>query len=120
MFTGYGDGLIVFWDLASLSGAGTPTSIPMVGHTNKINHLEIQEGYERIFSSSDDCTLRQWTVDHEKRIGVNDRIFRFDDPVLTSKLCLEKNMLFTSCWDKQIRALMIDTGEVDKSWIGAQ
>ena len=100
MFTGYGDGLIVFWDLASISGAGTPQSIPMVGHTNKINHLEISDKIEHIYSCSDDCTLRQWTVDHEKQIGVNERVFKFADPVLTSKLCLEKNMLFTSRWDK--------------------
>ena len=100
MFTGYGDGLIVFWDLASLSGAGTPTNIHMIGHTNKINHLEISEQIDKIFSCSDDCTLRQWTVDLEKGIGINERVFRFDDPVLTSKLCLGKNMLFTSCWDK--------------------
>lgn len=58
MFTGYGDGLIVFWDLASISGAGTPTNIPFVGHTNKINHIEIHEQHERIYSCSDDCTLR--------------------------------------------------------------
>ena len=29
-------------------------------------------------------------------------------------------MLFTGCWDKQIRALMLDTGEVDKTWIGSK
>ena len=67
----------------------------------------IREEFDRIFSSSDDCTLRQWFVDLEKGIGINERIFKFDDPVQSSILNLEKNMLFTACWDKQIRALML-------------
>ena len=74
--------------------------LPLIGHTNKVNHIEALESYEKIFSASDDCTLRQWCVDLEKGIGINERIFKFDDPVLTSKIHLEKNMLFTSCWDK--------------------
>ena len=56
-------------------------------------------------------------MDFEKGLGINDRIFKFDDPVLISKIHEEKNMLFTSCWDKQIRAILLDSGEVDKTWI---
>ena len=53
----------------------------MIGHTNKINHIESHQEFDRIFSSSDDCTLRQWFVDLEKGIGINERVFKFDDPV---------------------------------------
>ena len=59
-------------------------------------------------------------MDLEKGCGINERIFKFDDPVLTSKIHLDKNMLFTGCWDKQIRAITLDTGEIDKTWIGGK
>ena len=58
MFSGYGDGLICFWDLQNYKAPGCPPMLPLIGHTNKVNHIEALESYEKIFSSSDDCTLR--------------------------------------------------------------
>jgi len=41
MFSGYGDGLICCWDVASLQPSEeNPPSFPYIGHTNKITHLE--------------------------------------------------------------------------------
>ena len=74
--------------------------LPMIGHTNKVNHIEAVDGYDKIFSSSDDCTLRQWVIDFERGLSINERVFKFDDPVLTTKIHLEKQMIFTSSWDK--------------------
>jgi len=119
MFSGYGDGLICFWDLQNHKGPGCPPMLPLIGHTNKVVHIEAIEGFEKIYSSSNDCTLRQWSIDLEKGLGFNERIFKFDDPVLCSKIHLDKNMLFTGCWDKQIRAIMLDTGVVDKTFIAS-
>ena len=85
-----------------------------------MNHIEAIENYDKIFSCSDDCTLRQWSVDVERGLGINERVFKFDDPVLTSKIHLDKNMLFTGAWDKQVRAIVLDSGEVDKTFIAAK
>ena len=49
-------------------------AIPLLGHTNKINHLETVEPIGKMFSCSNDCTLRQWPMDN---LGICERVFRF-------------------------------------------
>ena len=59
IFTGYGDGLICAWDVSSLQPSELPPdSMPLIGHTNKINHLEAVQQLGKLFSCSNDCTLR--------------------------------------------------------------
>jgi len=75
MFSGYGDGLICVWDVNSLQpNEESIPSHPLLGHTNKITHLEASEKLCKLFSCSNDCTMRQWSMEN---IGVCDRIFKF-------------------------------------------
>ena len=74
MFSGYGDGLICVWDVNSLPNEQSVLSIPLLGHSNKINHLEAVEEIGKVFSCSNDCTLRQWPINN---LGVCERIFKF-------------------------------------------
>ena len=75
MFSGYGDGLICVWDINRLQpNDSNSLSIPLLGHTNKINALEAVEPIGKLFSASNDCTMRQWPMDN---IGVCERIFKF-------------------------------------------
>ena len=49
---------------------------PLIGHTNKINYItSTDNGF--IFSSSNDCTVRQWNV----KTGMCDSVFKFADPI---------------------------------------
>ena len=58
MFSGYGDGLICCWDVNTMNPSeNAPASIPLLGHTNKINHLEAIEDLGKLFSCSNDCAL---------------------------------------------------------------
>lgn len=117
MFSGYGDGLICCWDINTLQPSeNSPASRPLLGHTNKINHLEAVEHIGRVFSCSNDCTLREWSIE---QLGICERIFKFQDPVNVCKMHLDKNMIFAGCWDRQIRAIVYDTGVIDKSFLAA-
>lgn len=117
MFSGYGDGLICCWNVNSLlPSEESPPSYPYIGHTNKINHLEAVEGLNKLFSCSNDCTLRQWSLENH---GQCERIFKFADPVYTCKMHFEKNMIFTGSWDRQIRAIDYTTGVVDRAFLAA-
>ena len=117
MFSGYGDGLICVWNTNSLQpNEESIPSVPLIGHTNKINHLEAVEALEKLFSSSNDCTLRQWAIEP---LGVCERIFKFQDPVNVCKIHLDKGMIFAGCWDRQVRAIEYKTGVVDRAFLAA-
>ena len=117
MFSGYGDGLICCWDVNTLSPSeNAPASIPLLGHTNKINHLEAIEDLGKLFSCSNDCTLRQWSLEN---LGICERIFKFNDPVNVCKMHVEKGIMFAGCWDNQIRAIIYDSGIIDRSFLAA-
>ena len=49
---------------------------PLIGHTNKINNL-IWTDKEMIISTSNDCTIRQWSEKNGNCFG----IFKFADPI---------------------------------------
>lgn len=117
MFTGYGDGLICCWDVGSLQVSEEgPRNFPYIGHTNKITALEPCETLGKVFSSSNDCTLRQWSMEQH---GMCERIFKFADPVMCIKMDVRKNLIFAGCWDRQIRAIDFATGVVDRAWLAA-
>lgn len=52
IFTGYEDGLICSWDMDT-----GQLNNPLIGHTNKINHITATDN-DFIFSSANDCTIR--------------------------------------------------------------
>ena len=65
MFSGYGDGLIAasVWDFDKPQpNDQSVVPIPLLGHTNKINQLLVVEPIGKLFSASNDCTMRQWPV----------------------------------------------------------
>jgi len=113
MLTGYSDGLIVNW---KEDGMETPDMEPFLGHTNRINHLMVTPQTMTLFSASNDCTIRQWSL----TTTLTERVYKFSDPMYSITYYAEKNLLFTSCWDKQIRALNFDTGAVESSFVGAR
>jgi WD40 repeat protein len=53
IFTGYEDGLICEWAIET--GA---LNFPMLGHSNRVNHLLAADTHDFIYSSSNDCTVR--------------------------------------------------------------
>ena len=64
MFTGFGDGLICCWEIGTYNVEEfKPEFLPLLGHTNKVNQLKVSLEMNRLFSCSDDCTLRQWSLD---------------------------------------------------------
>ena len=114
MFSGYGDGLICVWDVNSLPNEQSVLSIPLLGHSNKINHLEAVEEIGKVFSCSNDCTLRQWPINN---LGVCERIFKFQDPTNVCKFHLDKEMIFVGSWDHMIRAIEYKSGIVDRAFL---
>ena len=62
IYAGYGDGLICCFQKEEKEVERDPNSqpIPLIGHTNKINAMEALKGSDRLFSASNDCTIREW------------------------------------------------------------
>lgn len=118
MFSGYGDGLVCAWDVyrTPQSSESSVPFTPLLGHTNKINHLEAIEKVGKLFSCSNDCTMRQWSTE---TLGVCERIFKFQDPTNVCKLYFEKKIMFVGCWDHMIRALNYDSGTVERAFLAA-
>ena len=72
IYTGYEDGLICCWRVDVRHGARLVSPAlpfpqdgerfnPLIGHTNRINFITSTDG-ERIFSASNDCTVRAWST----------------------------------------------------------
>lgn len=52
----------------------------MLGHCNRVNALEHYR--DHIFSSSNDCTVREWQINN----GVCINVFKFADPVSVARI----------------------------------
>ena len=76
---------------------------PLIGHTNRINTL-IWTEKETIFSTSNDCTIRQWS----EKSGICLSIFKFADPISCAIFSSINNILYTASWDKSIRCLDLE------------
>lgn len=64
MIAGYGDGLVVSWDIGPVTLEDIkPEFMPLLGHTNKVNQIKACPINEKIFTCSDDCTLRMWSME---------------------------------------------------------
>jgi len=115
MYAGFGDGLIMQWEISKIIEDKKSQPIrPLIGHINKINHMLFENN--TLFSASQDCTLRLWNVDSEVCI----RIFKFQDPIMYTCYHAEYNFLFTGCWDKQVRAIDLKTGEIDRAFVASK
>lgn len=69
MFVGYGDGLIMQWEITKIVDNKKNQVIrPLLGHINKINFLSFEAG--NLFSASQDCTVRQWDCDLDTCIKI--------------------------------------------------
>lgn len=121
MITGYSDGLICIWNndgelVQNKKEEIIPEFVPCMGHTNRINHLMVVPETFTLFSCSNDCTIRQWAM----HTALCERMYKFSDPMYYIAYYQPKNLLFTSSWDKKIRALNFDTGVVESSFVGAR
>lgn len=110
IFTGYEDGLICCWDM----GEGELYA-PLIGHTNRINYISATDG-EKIFSASNDCTVRAWNT----KTGVCDSVFKFSDPISSVEISLSNNMMYSVSWDKMVRVVDLDANKVTKSFVAAK
>ena len=88
---------------------------PLIGHTNKINNL-IWTDKEMIISTSNDCTIRQWSEKNGNCFG----IFKFADPISSAIFLPINNILYTASWDKSIRCLDLESGEIVKTFVGSK
>lgn len=109
-FTGYEDGLICCYDVSK----GELIN-PLIGHTNRINSIVATDS-ERIFSASNDCTIRSWSVS----TGVCETIYKFTDPISSIAISLTMNIMYTASWDKMIRVVDMQASKVTKSFLAAK
>lgn len=88
---------------------------PLIGHTNRINKL-VWTDKEMIFSTSNDCTIRQWS----EKTGFCFGIFKFSDPICSCIFSPTNNILYSASWDKSIRCLDLESGEIVKTFVGSK
>lgn len=69
-----------------------------------------------LFSSSQDCTVRQWDIKDNHNCV---RIFKMQDPCNFTCVHKEHNLLFTASWDKIVRAIDLKTAEIDRSFVAS-
>ena len=111
IYTGYDDGLICCWsqeENGKLIG-------PLIGHTNRINHIASTET-NYVITLSNDCTCRQWDFE----TNTCQAVFKFADPIQCGQISLLYNMLFTCSWDKMVRVVDLETNKVVKSFIASK
>jgi len=111
IFTGYEDGLICEW---AIETGGL--NFPMLGHSNRVNHLLAADAHDYLYSSSNDCTVRQWDV----MTGQCVNIFKFADPVSVSRLQPNNELLFTASWDKVVRVVDLEKNLIQKAFIASK
>ena len=108
--TGYEDGLICCYDVSK----GELIN-PLIGHTNRINCI-ITTDNERIFSASNDCTVRSWSISS----GVCENIYKFIDPISSIAISLTSNIMYTASWDKMVRVIDLEANKVTKSFLASK
>ena len=108
---GYEDGLIMCWDMAT-----GQIQFPMIGHTNRVNHLLADEQEDYVYSSANDCTVRQWDI----HSGVCENVFKFADPISVTKIKHNLNFMFTASWDKMIRVIDLGKNLIVKSFVASK
>ncbi|CAI2372944.1 unnamed protein product [Moneuplotes crassus] len=109
-FNGYEDGLICCYNVSE----GKLIN-PLIGHTNRINCI-VATDESRIFSSSNDCTIRSWNISS----GVCESIYKFTDPISSIAVSLTMNIMYSASWDKMIRVVDLEANKVTKSFLAAK
>ena len=72
LFSGFDDGLICSYEFSLDKSEKTSSGFKaFIGHMNKINHLIFEAGH--LFSTSQDCTVRQWTTEEPNCL----KVFKF-------------------------------------------
>ena len=99
LFSAYEDGLICCWDIET-----GKFRFPMIGHTNRVNHMLASGDHKYVYSSANDCAVRKWDV----LTGVCDNIFKFADPISVVRMKEDWNYMFTANWDKMVRVIDLD------------
>jgi len=111
LLSGYEDGLICCWDIET-----GQFNFPMIGHTNRVNHMLASGNHQFVYSSANDCTVRKWDV----LSGVCDNIFKFADPISVLRIKEDWNFMFTANWDKMVRVIDLDKSQVVKSFVASK
>jgi len=93
ILSGYSDGLVCIWDEYQ---ENKYQATPFIGHTNRVNHIMHIPDSQYMFTVSNDCTMRQWAL----HTTLCERLYKFADPIYYVHYYPEKNLLFTSCWDR--------------------
>ena len=107
----YNDGLICCWDIES-----GKFNCPMIGHSNRVNYIHIDESQKIVFSGANDCTVREWDI----KTGVCERVYNFSNPVTVIRLAEEWNQMLTASWDKMIRVIDMKEGLSLKSFTASK
>ena len=103
LLAAYEDGLITCWNIET-----GRFNFPMVGHSNRVNHMVASSNHQFVFSAANDCTVRKWDV----LTGVCDNIYKFADPISVIRIKEDWNFMFTANWDKMIRVIDLDKQQV--------
>ena len=111
VLSGYEDGLICCWDIETGN-----FNFPMIGHSNRVNHMLASEQHQYIYSSANDCTVRRWDV----QTGVCENIYKFADPISVIKMKEDWNFMFTASWDKMVRVIDLDKQLTVKSFVASK
>ena len=111
LFSGYEDGLICCWDIET-----GKFNFPMVGHSNRVNHMLASGNHKFVYSSANDCTVRKWDV----LTGVCDNIYKFADPISVIRIKEDWNYMFTANWDKMVRVIDLDKQQTVKSFVASK
>lgn len=110
VFTGYEDGLICCYEVPS-----GEIITPLIGHTNRINAISSTDS-GRIFSASNDCTIRSWNISS----GIWENVYKFTDPISSIAVSLTNNIMYTASWDKMVRVVDLEANKVTKSFLAAK
>mmetsp|Transcript_55074 Transcript_55074/g.75685 ORF Transcript_55074/g.75685 Transcript_55074/m.75685 type:complete len:125 (+) Transcript_55074:193-567(+) len=89
---------------------------PLIGHSNRINHMLCLGDKLTLLSSSNDCTVRQWNI----VTGTCDFIYKFADPIAVTKVREDINFMFTASWDKMVRVIDREKNLVTKSFVASK
>ena len=111
LFAAYEDGLICCWDIET-----GKFNFPMIGHTNRVNHMLASCDHKFVYSSANDCAVRKWDV----LTGVCDNIYKFADPISVIRMKEDWNYMFTANWDKMVRVIDLDKQQTVKSFVASK
>ena len=114
LVSGSTDLTIKVWDLSiSLNWSSIACRVTMVGHTDTVRCVQMEQARDRVISGSYDTTLKVW----ELRTGICVKTLRgHTGPVLAIQA--QGDRLVSGSGDKTIRLWQVDTGYCEASLAG--